>query len=595
MRTKKSFLLLAGALALLAGACGSSANNSSSSVFGDDSPSSNATVLGPADPSASLSLVIGMARAQSQLAQRVQEINTPGSAHYRDFRSIQEVASEFGASSEVQNHVLGYMGKQGISLSMNATGAFASGSATVAQLNQVFSTQLMEYQIAGVGTFIAPSSSAPPALPSTLNTYVTEVLGLNTEPSTWRNVQPNPNPPTPRPTNQVETPGSPTTSGTPEGCSEALAKHGFTPTQLLDAFGVTPLHEAGFQGQGITMAVMEFNAFDQASIHTFTSCYGIQPSYTPQVVQVGSTVPGENSGEPFLDIEVLSMVAPKLSNLYVFQMVPQSFADWVVLYSAPLDSQNTQGNPVQVISSSLANCELHWTPTAVQLMEQVFMTASHMGVHVFNSAGDSGSSDCYHYDGVTTALSVGYPGSSAYLASVGGSNLLLNADNSIAGEGVWNDLDWPAPYNTGTGAGGGGTSIYNSAPSWQLNSGVATNMRNVPDVAFFAAPRPGYTIYSSINGWYNDGGTSAATPFLAGSTALLLQIAQAEQSTLDLSPVWIYNLATQEASYNAGFEDIVIGNNDVFGVGCCNAGLGYDLASGWGSMDIAAIAALLFP
>lgn len=563
-------------------------------VFGDDQPSSNASVQGPANGSTSLSLVLGLARSQSALAQRVDDLGNPSSDHYQAFTSINAVANEFGANGKTQKTVLEYMAAQGVDLTMDVTGSFAYGYASINQLDKIFSTQLMDYQISGVGNFIAPSLSNSPTLPRPLQGYVTEVLGLNTEPSTWRNLPPNPNPPTPRPSNEVVTPGSPTISGTPEGCSEALAKNGFTPNQLLTAYGVEPLHQAGFQGQGITMAVMELNAFDQTSIHTFTSCYGIQPSFTPQVVQVGSSVPTEASGEPFLDIEVLSMVAPQLSNLYVFQTAPQSFADWVILYAAPLNSQNTEGNPVNVISSSLGNCELKWTSTYVQLMEQVFMSANLSGVHVFNSAGDSGSSDCYHYDGVITAQSAGYPGSSKYVTSVGGTDLLLNSNNSISGEGVWNDLDFPVPYNTGTGAGGGGPSIYNSAPSWQYGTQQGTAMRTTPDVAFFAAPRPGYTIYSSLNGWYNDGGTSAATPFLAASTALLLQMGNSLGQNIPLSPLWIYNLAYDASTYNAAFSDIVVGNNDLFGVGCCNSAVGYDQASGWGSMNISEIAELLF-
>ncbi len=563
-------------------------------IFGDDQPSANSTVIGPANSSTALSIVLGLSRSQNLLAQRVEDIGNPSSTHYQDFKTIDEVASEFGSSAQTQKRVMDFMAAQGVALTVDATGSFASGYATVSQLDKIFSTQLLDYQISGVGNYIAPSLSNPPSLPTILKGYVTEVLGLNTEPATWRNVQANPNPPTPRPSNQVVTPGSPTISGTPSGCSEALAKNGFTPNQLLTAFGVDALHQAGFQGQGITMAVMEQNAFDQASIHTFTSCYGIQASFTPQVVQVGPNVPIEGSGEPFLDIEVLTMVAPKLSNLYVFQTAPQSYADWVLLYSAPLNTQNTQGNPVNVMSSSMGVCELKWTATYIQLMEQVFMSANASGIHVFSSAGDSGSSDCYHSDGVTTTQSVGYPSSSKYVTAVGGTNLLLNLDNTIAGEGVWNDLDFPAPYNTGTGGGGGGPSIYNSAPSWQSGTDQGTNMRTTPDVAFFAAPRPGYTIYTSLNGWYNDGGTSAATPFLAASTALLLQIGNENGQSLPISPLWIYNLAYDEPTYNSGFNDIVIGNNDLFGVGCCSSSVGYDQASGWGSMNISAIADVLF-
>jgi subtilase family serine protease len=119
-------------------------------------------------------------------------------------------------------------------------------------------------------------------------------------------------------------------------------------------------------------------------------------------------------------------------------------------------------------------------------------------------------------------------------------------------------------------------------------------MRTTPDVALFADPLPGYTIYnlSSASGWYADGGTSAATPFLAASTALMNQ---ALCETRGLVPVvayeWIYGIANSDG--NGVFYDITLGNNDLFDVGCCTAGPAYDQASGWGSLNLGATSQIL--
>ena len=37
----------------------------------------------------------------------------------------------------------------------------------------------------------------------------------------------------------------------------------------------------------------------------------------------------------------------------------------------------------------------------------------------------------------------------------------------------------------------------------------------------------------------------------------------------------------------------MLGDNDLFGVGCCTAGPGYDQASGWGSMNVGAVSQAL--
>jgi subtilase family serine protease len=77
------------------------------------------------------------------------------------------------------------------------------------------------------------------------------------------------------------------------------------------------------------------------------------------------------------------------------------------------------------------------------------------------------------------------------------------------------------------------------------------------------------------------GGTSAATPLLAGATLLLDQLAtQRGQPTLGFLNPLLYALAEGRTS---SILDITLSNDDLFGVGCCSAATGFDLASGWGS------------
>ncbi len=457
-------------------------------------------------------------------------------------------------------------------------------------MNQLFDTELFYYQI-DEGTFIAPSTS--PTLPAPLDGLVTEVLGLSTEPSLWEVPEPDDSDEAFSPSAEIDTPGSPTVTGTREGCADALKKKGFTPNQFRTAYGIDDLHKLGFDGQGITMALVEGTRFEQSNIDEFTACFGISDPVVPTVVQLGSDEL-KPDGEPFLDIEIALMIAPKLSGLYVFQKKLNSLADWVTLFSAPLNTKHTAGVPVQIMSGSLGNCEVKWGFAAISTLEFVFMNAAASGVHVFISAGDSGSSTCFHHDKKTKTKSAEYPASSQYVTGVGGTNLALNEDNTIKGEGVWNDRDFPAPYNKKFGAGGGGKSMFLSRPLWQKGTKIKGFRRTTPDVAFFADPFPGYVINDSLRGWFDNGGTSAATPFFAASMALVLQAAAENDVTLDLTYQLIYNLANSDA-YTGVFQDVVIGNNDLFDVGCCTAGPRYDMASGWGSLNINSLAEVLIP
>lgn len=565
--------------------------DNSINVFGDDEPDPSAVAEGPVEGDTVLNVVLGLERSQDLLTDRIEEIHDPDSSYYHDFRSVSEIAEEFGADDSVIDSVQEYLHDRGISLEADQTGGFLFGQATVGQMNRLFSTELNFYKI-DKDTFIAPLTS--PTLPSELRGLVTEVLGLSTEPSLWEVTGPDSSEVEAAGTKAaIETPGSPTVTGTREGCEDALKRKGFTPNQLRTAYGIDELHLKGYHGEGITMALVEGSRFDQSSIDAFTSCFGISDPVLPNVVQLGSGTL-KRSGEPFLDIEITLMIAPYLSGLYVFQTDLKSLADWVVLFASPLNAENTGGVPVQILSASLGNCEIKWGYTAIHMLEYVFMSAAASGVHTFISAGDSGSSTCYHHDKTTKTRSVEYPASSQYVTGVGGTNLALHEDNTIKGEGVWNDKDFPPPYNKKPGAGGGGKSRFLKRPSWQIGTKIPSAMRTTPDVAFFADPNPGYVINDSDKGWFDDGGTSAATPFFAASIALVLQAAEENNTTLDLTYRMIYRLANSDA-YPVTFQDILIGNNDLFDVGCCTAGPGYDMASGWGSLNIGSLTQELLP
>jgi uncharacterized protein (TIGR03437 family) len=146
-------------------------------------------------------------------------------------------------------------------------------------------------------------------------------------------------------------------------------------------------------------------------------------------------------------------------------------------------------------------------------------------------------------------------------------------------------------------AGGGGASVLFSKPSWQAGPGVPNdNARDVPDVAFTASAAHDPYMIEYMGLIYLTGGTSAATPSLAGIVALLNQYL-VSQGTLtapglgNINPA-LYQMA--QASPSA-FHDVTSGNNAVpcvqSSVGCVNgvvgfsAGPGYDLATGLGSLD----------
>jgi subtilase family serine protease len=111
-------------------------------------------------------------------------------------------------------------------------------------------------------------------------------------------------------------------------------------------------------------------------------------------------------------------------------------------------------------------------------------------------------------------------------------------------------------------------------------------------VAAFADPAPGYTIVCSSGVQSCPptpgqtiayvGGTSAATPLVAGMIALWDQYAKQEKWPKPgfIAPM-LYYIAKQTPT---SFLDITTGTNSIFStVSCCQAGPGYDEATGLGS------------
>jgi subtilase family serine protease len=153
---------------------------------------------------------------------------------------------------------------------------------------------------------------------------------------------------------------------------------------------------------------------------------------------------------------------------------------------------------------------------------------------------------------------------------------------------VWNEA-WI------TAAGGGAVSTIFSQPSYQ--NGLGVSGRAAPDVAYNAAVDGGVLVaYSALGpaaaGFYIVGGTSAGSPQWAGTFALA-NTARAVKSKgpIGFANPGLYAIARSE-SYSADFHDITVGKNTLAGTIVGFGALpGYDLASGWGTPNVANLVA----
>jgi kumamolisin len=355
-----------------------------------------------------------------------------------------------------------------------------------------------------------------------------------------------------------------------------LASTSFTPIQVGDIYGFPK----GLDGTGQCIGIIEFGGgFITDDLKAYFGDLGVaSPEVTAFPVDANVPVPPDPSGdtpdgEVMLDIEVAGAIAPKARIVVYF--APFTEQGWVdVLRAAVHDSTN---NP-SVISISWGWPEGNdlWTDQAVQAVDEALQEAGALGVTVCCASGDDGSAD----ELTDGQVHVDFPASSPYILACGGTTLLAQG-GSIVGEATWNN----GPRSQNGGASGGGVSDVFPLPAWQSIANVPPSLRTgnrgrgVPDVAADADPNTGYRI--RVRGQNTvAGGTSAVAPLWAGLVALLNQALG--------RPVGYINplLYTQIAPLGGIFNDVVVGSNDTTGsYGGYPAGVGWDAATGWGSVN----------
>jgi subtilase family serine protease len=320
-------------------------------------------------------------------------------------------------------------------------------------------------------------------------------------------------------------------------------------------------------------------------------------------------------------------------------------------YAVQTPLVNNRAQLVPVISISYGGCEqVDISSSAIQQLESVLEQANAQGQTVVASSGDDGSADCDDTDSSSTptaashGLAVDYPASSWYVTATGGTsfsgdltdqskywNSSNNAKNGSAisyiPETTWNDTPDTAGLSSAgsLSASGGGASSLFAKPSWQAGLGVPNDgQRDVPDVALAADPNhDGYVLCteetnsagtqltgtSSCGGpvpyfdakgqGYLYGGTSIAAPQFAAMITLWNQVAGNAAGAGNVNPI-LYQTAQNTPG---AFHDVTTGSNAVvcqanspgcisngaggYVMSCCNAGSGYDKATGLGSVEAA--------
>lgn len=363
----------------------------------------------------------------------------------------------------------------------------------------------------------------------------------------------------------------------------------YNPFLFQQAYAIAPLLKKGITGKGRTIVILDWfqsptivhdlQLFDKLTklpdptFHIFAP-NGLTPFDPNNPDHVSE------AAEITLDVEWAHVVAPGATIDLVLAKTP-SLGD--LLNATNFAVTHNLGD---IISQSFGVNEA-CVPQYNQLSHRIFQAAIKQKVSLFAAAGDSGAA--VNGCNGNPARGVLYPASDPSVTAAGGTSLRANGQTgSYIGETTWNDTDM-------LGSTGGGFSGSFARPSYQNGMPGIQKTRGLPDISFDSDPETGVLVLCSSCGQGADavlliGGTSAASPELAGVAALADQIAGKRLGQLNGA---IYALGKKNRSLKA-FHDITKGNNTVTVNGQVingySAGKGWDAVTGWGSPIVSVFA-----
>jgi subtilase family serine protease len=437
-----------------------------------------------------------------------------------------------------------------------------------------------------------------------------------------------------------------TTSTTPPTQAQcaSVGRRCFSPQAVQSAYNVGPLYQAGFDGRGQTIAIVDSYGSDTMAhdLHVYDQAFNLpamcgeervtctpgMPTFSELHLQGSPATkapPSQSNGtgqedksawalEVALDVETAHAIAPGANILLVTTPTAETLGVQGFPQMMSAEQYVVDHHLANVISQSFASAEEAFgSSQSLQQLRHAFVSAQQNGVSVLGASGDGGTANSYK-EPVSNPRSIPFPSvewpaSDPLVTGIGGTYLCTNPQAAT---------DQPRTYLGGPparcadgqaevgwiGSGGGFSHVFDK-PSWQgtlpAGSTPITSGRGVPDVALQASSRTGALVYLSLppdgnsglrcgsvpcsTGWYDIGGTSLATPQWAGLVAIADQI---NGGGLGLLNPALYKIAADPATYASDFFDVTTGNNTASAtVPGYPATTGWDPVTGLGTPDAA--------
>ena len=562
------------ALTIAAGLCAVAAAAAAAPAGGGAPLLAHATDLGPVSASSPVEVTVWLRLHDEKGLDSRLEAQQSSKAAYLSNAQIQ---AQFAPSAADVAKVSAFLKAQGLTVTgVGQDNLYVKASGTAARVQSAFQVELHQYNFRG-RDFRASARSA--TLPPEVAPLVTSVGGLSTlgaqpyiaranakraenihlmRPSDAEGLAPRPisanaranglifSPQCFYPPTSVSFSGNGATAsyqGNRYGADinnsapGTVAPCGYQPSDLQTAYNLTPLYQAGLDGTGTTIAIVD--AFGSTTIaqdaQAFASFMGLPPV---DLTIVGTPTESNFSTDPnavwatetTLDVEWVHAIAPGAKILLV--IAPTNFD--TDLFAAIATASATPG--VVAISNSWGDFESATDVASRAATDAVLKMANARGQTVNFSSGDSGN-----FTINLGYIDVSYPSGSPYATAIGGVTVALDPSQHIAWQTSWGTnltevadrivlgsppLDPPAGIPLAGGGGGGGVSNVYPQPSWQR--GLGGTRRLQPDISWVADPFTGVEIIFTADaagdlGIEVIGGTSVSCPMFSGLWGIATQ------------------------------------------------------------------------
>jgi kumamolisin len=486
------------------------------------------------------------------------EVNDPASAAYRHFLTPAQFTERFGPSQADYDAVVSFAKANGFTVvGGSRDGMEVQVKGPVSAVESAFHVSMHTYQHPTEGrVFYAPDREPTTSLPFPL----WHISGLDNYSI--------PHPMLVKKSDYAKAHGVD---------ADKVVTHATTGSGPSASFLGSDMRAAYYGGTALTgagqnMGLFEYEGTDLADLNTYYKNVGQTLPITPVLVSTDGTstacldtkAGGDcDDTEQTLDMTQALGMAPGLASLTVY----------IGSTDTAIISAMTTHSPLPVT----IGCSWGWTPADPSTLDPYFEKMSAQGQTFFAASGDSST---------WSSSNEAWPADDANVISVGGTDLVTTkAAGPWSSETAWVD------------SGGGISPDKIAIPSWQQLSGVinssnkgSTTYRNGPDVSA-NANFSFYTCADQTTCLANEyGGTSFAAPMWAAYIALAdEQLANSGQATLGFIDPTIY-AQNITSSYTTNFHDITSGTS-----GSYSAVTGYDLVTGWGSPNGAALINALAP